>query len=493
MKRILHSCLIVAIGLITIQSSAQNRYLEEVFTDVTVEENVKYGENYSVMTGVPVLQDLLMDVYTPDGDPEEMRPLIILAHAGSYLPKGINTLPFGNKVDSCMVEMCTQFARRGWVAVSMEYRLGWNPMAEKQDDRAGTIMTAVYRSAQDARACVRYFKADAYGDNIYKIDTMKITVGGSNSGGYTALAAGYLDKESEINLFKFQDELGASFINQAIWGGFNGEGGTPGYNNYSNPGHTSDIHLVLNLGGAIGDTIWIEDGDIPVIAFHGLYDATTPYDTKVVIVLATGTPIVEVSGSQDLTRYANFLNINQAFVDAGFDDTYTLEAQSRSPYEGYFPFPGKADGLEPWAWYDSSDVNTDHTTLGATGFGSKANPYASKQKALAFIDTIMGYFCPRAAIALDLKTFPVGTESAIQSENLRIFPNPVTSTVFIESSSDNPIRSIELYNMLGQLVRRDEAINAAEFSFDRDDIPSGFYLMNVRLQNKEVTKKIMFK
>ena len=479
--------------LIAFHSSAQQRYLDEVFTDVIVESDVKYAENYTVITGAPVMEDLLMDVYMPDGDTEDMRPLIILAHAGSYLPKGLNTLPFGIRKDSSLVEMCTQFAKRGWVAVSMSYRLGWNPLAPNQEGKANTIMNAVYRSAQDARTCVRFFQDDAANANVYKVDTMKITVGGSNSGGYTALAAGYLDKVEEINLFKFQDTEGNSFINQAVTGGFYGEGGMTGVNNYSNPGHSSEIQMVLNLGGAIGDTIWMEQGDIPVVAFHGVADVTTPFKTAIVIVLATGDPIVEVSGAHDFERYANTLGLNQEFIDAGFDDTYTLVAQSRSPFEGLFPFPGLADGLEPWAWYDSADVNIDNETAGATGFGSKANPYASKEKALAFIDTIMGYFCPRAAVALDLKTWPVGIESTGTSEILHIYPNPVTESVFIESSSRDPILGLELYNMIGQLVRSDPTINAVRYRFERDDIPSGFYLMNVKLKNREVTRKIMFK
>jgi hypothetical protein len=492
MKKILPFGLMLAFYLITFHSSAQQRYLEEVFTNVIVESDVKYAENYSVLTGAPVMEDLLMDVYMPDGDNEDMRPLIILAHAGSYLPKGLNTLPFGNRKDSSLVEMCTQFAKRGWVAVSMSYRLGWNPLAPTQEGKASTIMNAVYRSAQDARTCVRYFQDDAANANVYKVDTTKITFGGSNSGGYTALAAAYLDKVEEINLFKFQDTEGKSFINQAITGGFYGEGGMAGVNNYSNPGHSSEIQMVLNLGGAMGDTSWMEQGDIPVVAFHGVADVTTPFKTSIVIVLATGDPIVEVSGAHDFVRYANTLGLNQEFIDAGFDDPYTLVAQSRSPYEGLFPFPGLADGLEPWAWYDSADVNTDHETPGATGFGSKANPFASKQKALAFIDTIMGYFCPRAVVALDLET-GVGIESTNLPEILHIYPNPVTTSVFIESDSGDPILGIALYNMLGQLIRSEPNNNAVRYRFERDDIPSGFYLLNVKLKNREVTRKIMFK
>ena len=99
MKKILRGVLSLIVGLCTVHSTAQYRYLDEVFTDVTITEDVKYGENFTVITAAPVLEDLLMDVYMPDGDTEAKRPLIIMAHAGSYLPKGLNTLPFGNRKD----------------------------------------------------------------------------------------------------------------------------------------------------------------------------------------------------------------------------------------------------------------------------------------------------------------------------------------------------------------------------------------------------------
>ncbi len=488
MKKILHSLFIFAICFSAFHSNAQYRYLDEVFTDVTVTPDVKYGENFSVLTGAPVLEDLLMDVYTPDGDTEVIRPLIILNHAGSFLPKGLNTLPFGHRKDSSLVEMCTQFAKRGWVAVSMSYRLGWNPLAPNQEGKAGTIMNAVYRSAQDARTCVRFFQDDAANANVYMVDTTKITVGGSNSGGYTALAVAYLDKVEEINLFKFQDSEGNSFVNQAVTGGFYGEGGMLGVNNHSNPGHNSEIQLVLNFGGAIADTSWMEEGDIPVVTLHGVADVTTPYETAVVIVLGTGDPIVEVSGSHDIARYANTLGLNQEFIDAGFDDPYTLVAQSRTAYEGLLPFPGPADGLEPWAWYDPDDPYIDNDAPGATGFGSRANPYASKPKALAFIDTIMGYFVPRAVVALGLET-GVGIGTSRSEEFLHIYPNPTNDIVTIQTN-DPGLYSIEITSLNGQLIYSFIS-NRASQQVNLSPYPKGVYFVTVKSNISTITKKIV--
>src|SRR5690606_16760636 len=99
---------------------------------------------------------------------------------------------------SAIVEMCKQFAQRGYVAAAINYRLGWNPLGN-QETKASTIINAVYRAMQDGKAAIRFFRSDAANANIFKIDPDKIVLGGSNSGGYAALAAGALDKQTELN------------------------------------------------------------------------------------------------------------------------------------------------------------------------------------------------------------------------------------------------------------------------------------------------------
>ena len=45
----------------------------------------------------------------------------------------------------------------------------WNPAGSNIDIRRGTIINAIYRAFQDAKSCVRFFRADAANSNIYKI------------------------------------------------------------------------------------------------------------------------------------------------------------------------------------------------------------------------------------------------------------------------------------------------------------------------------------
>ena len=154
------------LGFFTMPAYSQ-RFLSEVFPSVNVTTNVVYAQNYEVLTGTPVLKDLKMDVYEPAGaaDPMTERPLIIYLHTGSYIPIIVNGNATGSRNDSAAVEICKQFARRGYVVANMDYRLGWDPTNTNPtnglDIRRGTLLNAVYRSIQDAKSCVRYFRKDA--------------------------------------------------------------------------------------------------------------------------------------------------------------------------------------------------------------------------------------------------------------------------------------------------------------------------------------------
>ena len=470
----------LSICFLTLFANAQQRYLEEIFTSVDVTSDVKYGENYSVLSGSPVLEDLLMDVYQPTGDMNTSRPLIIFAHAGSFLPKGINTLPLGVKEDSCMIELCTRFAKRGWVAASIDYRLGWNPTSSDADVRAGTIMNAVYRATQDMKACVRYFKLE---QGTYDVDTTRITVAGSNSGGYMAVTYTSLNKPAELELLKFRNSVsGDPYINQAVTGGFDGEGGMAGVNNYSNPGPSSTVHLALNLGGAMGDTSWQEAGEAPIISFHGVEDALTPYKTSVVIVAATMQSVVEVSGSHDISRYATALG-NQTLYDQFFTDAITGVAKARTNHKGLFPFPGVENGFEPWGWYDPTDPNA------VNAGGSAANPAASPAKAMAYIDTIMEFFAPRAVQVLRLPGNTVGIDNASIDASVSVFPNPTTNNFTIRGNKD--IQSIQIMDVRGQVISEILEVNRPILTIEKGNLTSGIYFLTINYKDERINRKIM--
>ena len=134
------------------------------------------------------------------------RPVVIILHTGSFLPAIANGQATGDKTDNATVEQCKRFAKKGYVAVAINYRLGWNPISEDENVRRSTLIQAAYRGLQDLRTSVRYFrKSIAEEGNPYGI-TDKFAVGGLGTGGYLSLSAGTLwDYESELLLPKFMD------------------------------------------------------------------------------------------------------------------------------------------------------------------------------------------------------------------------------------------------------------------------------------------------
>lgn len=90
-----------------------------LFFSAVSKQTVVYGENYTVLTlastGHTARQPLVMDVYTPDGDSETQRALVIYWHTGDFLPNPQNGSTLGTRTDSCVVEVATRLAKMGYV------------------------------------------------------------------------------------------------------------------------------------------------------------------------------------------------------------------------------------------------------------------------------------------------------------------------------------------------------------------------------------------
>jgi hypothetical protein len=475
-------------------AKAQTRYLDEVFSSVQVDTSIVYAQNYEFFTGFGSLQPLIMDVYRPAGDTATHRPLILLSHNGSFLPEvfthGLAGLCFNGIKDSSTVELCKRFARRGYVAVSFNYRLGWAATASDQETRTKTIIQAVYRAMQDAKACVRYFKNDyAANSNSYGIDTGKIVIGGTNSGAYVALAAGSLNDSTELSNLKFVGSQGP-FIKQDTLGDFDGFGGVQNYSgNY--PGISSRFECVLSLGGAVGDTSWIQTGEPPVIAFQGVNESGTPYNTAIVTT-TTGQPVIEVSGSGDFMPYIDTKGNNNVFKPNSFlqgpPNRNGLGQQTIS-IEGLYPFYGQY--FEPWNWYDPNCYNNSQQMQQLTDPINSAN-WATPAKGNRYIDTIMGYTLPRLYKLFINNSFSSWTWNGISETapltHVSLFPNPAANEVTF-TADDKPVTAVLLFDIAGRLVKESNGINAFTKTISLTGLNSGVYLVSVKLAGGEVVNQ----
>lgn len=222
-----------------------NRYTEQdIFTESEIISNIDitYG---NAIDWLGNNQDLLMDAYYPNSavDDVAQRPAILLIHGGGF--QG------GDK--SSWANACRSFAKKGYVAFSLGYRLGWDTN-NPQDQ-----ILAIYRAHQDAKAAMRYMVANA---STYGINPNWLFIGGSSAGAVTAL--------NDI------------YLTQSDWNNFR-----PGIQTLLGPLETSgntltnsyELKGVFNNWGATFLDYIDANEMVPTVSFHGGQDNTVPIDT----------------------------------------------------------------------------------------------------------------------------------------------------------------------------------------------------------------------
>ncbi len=502
-KLVLKLTLLSSFAIASFASFAQNRYVNDVFSDVTKTANIEYDSNRSVniLYGYPgqlpiITARLKCDIYAPTGDTIVKRPVVIIAHTGSYLPAIVNRQATGSKDDSAVVEMCTRLAKKGYVAVAMNYRLGWNPQATVAEVATEQLLKATYRAAQDVTNCIRFLRINA---NTYGIDTSKIIVGGQGTGGYVALALGSIDRRSEIeDNIKFMRGADASpMVNVDTLGDWKGIGGLalpsyPYYYNYSgDPAVSGNAHMIFNYGGAMGDLAWLEASSLPVVGLHVKTDVFAPYNTGNVVVPTTGVTVIpNASGAGDVIPAANALGVNAKINAAVYTDSYSLKALELSGgVKNLYPFNTavSVDGA-PWEWWDRPTVQAQTSgsfygiPVPANGAAADSisfltNPLMSAAKGKAYIDTVVNFVAPRIAVQFDLVNFVGVKETASLTSQLSVYPNPATSELNI--SIPVAMQSVSMVDMMGREVLTSDA-KSMSVKLDISSLKQGVYFLSVK-------------
>ncbi len=506
---------IVAIGLSIGVASAQDRYLDEIFTDVTVTPSVVYGQNYQFVppSPTPPVGDLLMDVYEGTGDTETGRACVIVLHTGNFLPKYFNGSASGNNKDSSLVAVARSFAKRGYMVLAPNYRGGWDPLNADADARRGSLLRAVYRGLNDVGSCVRFVKSEA---STYGINPDKVILYGEGSGGYLSMAYVSLDRMAELEIEKFTDVNGNLYVDTAVVGQIDGSGGV--VNVYNHPGVSKEVMFAVNAGGALGDSSWYEPGEAPIVSFHCPGDPFAPFEHGIVVVPTTNENVVPVSGSKWVVAEANRngnndIIRNQTFTDPYSEAAYTALASSYAnptevlqlnptDYEGLFPFIRKVlvpngggaifPEASPWQWWDPTSVIATATAIGLNGQqihdnGLLTNPDMSAAKGKAYIDSIMGYLAPRlnAAIIAGVQ------EVDVVNSNTFVYPNPANDFLVVKTRDAIRITDVEIYNITGSLVRTENGLNTFSHQMNGiDKLSSGLYLVKVTTDKGITTRKV---
>ncbi|MCX7015025.1 MAG: alpha/beta hydrolase [Candidatus Sumerlaeota bacterium] len=197
-------------------------------------------------------QDLLLDLYRPTGDGvPALKPGVVVIHGGSFIT--------GDKAGPMYVDnMVTPFVKRGYVAVSINYRMTGDKPPLPAGNKGGKFedsvraatgfpderVAAVCAALEDAVKATRWMRDHAAKNGV---DPGRIALLGSSAGGATCNHVAYV-----------ADDLGIEDVPEVrvvgcLWGGAGGK-----------------------LGKDDRD-VYMKAGDAPLVQVHGTEDKTGPY------------------------------------------------------------------------------------------------------------------------------------------------------------------------------------------------------------------------
>jgi acetyl esterase/lipase len=257
--------IVVLIALLIFSNAAfpqpVHRYTQSLFTPVKAYTGVIYAtapqlNNPYAGESVTTSTNLIMDIYQPSGDTLSLRPVLICCHGGAFIS--------GTKDNDDMVAFCDSLANKGYVTVTINYRLGMNVSSAVSGTRS------VYRGLQDSRAVIRYLKENAA---TYHIDTNNVYFLGSSAGAFIALQNVYMDTEAKRPAATYQvNNIPPTLDNGPDLGRLDAIDSTLI--------HGGQPKAIVSLWGAVADTVLIQlaDTGIPVFLVHGTADAIVPFN-----------------------------------------------------------------------------------------------------------------------------------------------------------------------------------------------------------------------
>jgi acetyl esterase/lipase len=257
----------------------RGRYLDVTFPEVRVDRDIAYRETMDAR-GNPVR--LALDVYRPVGDTATSRPVVMWMHGGFFSG--------GDKSNDARI--ATDYAQRGYVVVSIDYRL--RPFASQWRDTYLASLDA-YDDAVAAVAWLRQHAAE------YGIDPDVIMAAGFSAGAVTA-----------ANLAVLAGERGPA---------------------------TSPVAAAIPQSGLLYTAP--EAGDPPIQAFHGTDDTVTPFESMARLCdladeVGVGCDLVPYAGGDhgmsrgDLIQRSTTFMVSQVLAPRGYLD---VAADAGGPYE----------------------------------------------------------------------------------------------------------------------------------------------------------------
>lgn len=285
------------------------RYKDKIFDEVDRRKDISYG-TADMPKGKD--RDYLMDIYQAENDSGKKRPLIIWLHGGGF--------KLGKKTSRGIPLWCTDFAKRGYVCVAMNYRKGKG--LPKNDFRS--LADGCFVTMEDINQVINYCKANAA---ALGIDTTKIILGGNSAGSMAAIQFVYSDENRLAAMAGRSDSASAE-----------------------KPYNAFHVSAVINFWGAIFDSAWLKNANVPMVSVQGERDGIVPFNFQ-----------GPINGAAVIHREADRLGIPNALKSYP-----SLKHELQNPFHPFL-FGAKAKKR----WHEAGDFAAAFLSSLWSGVGSR--------------------------------------------------------------------------------------------------------------------------
>ncbi|TAG57944.1 MAG: alpha/beta hydrolase [Cytophagales bacterium] len=231
---------IVSTFLSSCKNEAYKKTIDSMYRESANARKDHLIKTYKTVDGY----NLDIHIFLPDSiDKTKKSPVMVYFSGGSWT-KGNPEWAFYN---------CNSYAKKGWVGVSVEYRL-----ADRHE-------TTPFEAVKDARSAIRWLRMNA---DTYNIDTTRIVVSGNSAGGHlvltTALANDWNEDSDNLNYSATPNLL---LVNAGVYSL---------YSERSTDWITRDL-ADKSLAKKISPIHLLRTGIPPMLIIHGTNDQSVDY------------------------------------------------------------------------------------------------------------------------------------------------------------------------------------------------------------------------
>jgi acetyl esterase/lipase len=233
--------------LSTCRDTTYTKTIDSIYT-----ASVQAGKDHLVKTYKTIgPYNLDMHLFLPESK-QTKSPVIVYFSGGSWTE--------GNP--EWAFYTCADYAKKGWVGVSVEYRL-----ADRHE-------TTPFEAVKDARSAIRWLRMNAA---LYNIDTSRIVVSGNSAGGHLALTTALaVECNENTDDLRYSASPNLLLVNAGV------------YDLYAE----DNTHWILrdladkNLAKIISPIHALRKGTPPMLIIHGTNDRSVDYATAGTFVTA---------------------------------------------------------------------------------------------------------------------------------------------------------------------------------------------------------------